>query len=421
MYLEIFNETVSILHNDYAGCIDKKDWDNPDFYRNKISKRSEQGNMDDEKFTGIVQDYLLDFKDLHMSFKRAAQSEESLQDVGFAVRRYGDLLYIVSAGKETGVKPGYAIAGLDGKGISELAELHTRKLMETKAEREKWSSILPLYQNALVKDLSGHSFHLSLSHYDKEVYFPEYIIKAISDQSLYMKLTDFMNHTEIARLIKDNHDLLSSGKNLIIDVRVNKGGSDLAYFELLPYLFGGAEIDLNQLDEGVMLTNCTERNVDLRTEMMRKALTSIEDAAARNQINSFMNELEKNRGNGFVDIDIGGSDDILETKPGPEKVILLTDVYCGSSGDSFVEVCKHSSKVTVIGRPTLGLNDYANLAIMRWKGRFELWYPTTKLSIVDEGKRMSGVGIQPDIYIPWTPEHIETDIDFMKALELLEE
>lgn len=66
----------------------------------------------------------------------------------------------------------------------------------------------------------------------------------------------------------------------------------------------------------------------------------------------------------------------------------------------------------------MGLNDYANLAIMRWKDTFELWYPTTKLSIVDEGKGLSGVGIQPDIYIPWTPEHIETDIDFNKALEL---
>lgn len=237
-----------------------------------------------------------------------------------------------------------------------------------------------------------------------------------------MKLTDLMNHTEISRLIKENDNLLSSRKNLIIDVRVNKGGNDLAYFELLPYLFEGDEIDLNSFDEGTMLTNCTDRNVDLRNELIRSMLTGMEDEASSNQINSLISEMEKNRGKGFTEIDLGESDDqfILKTKPGSEKVILLTDVYCGSSGDSFVEVCKNSFKVTVIGRPTSGVNDYSNLAIMRWRETFELLYPTSKLSVVDEGKGMSGVGIQPDMYVPWTSEHIETDVDYMKALELLE-
>ncbi|WP_164670823.1 S41 family peptidase [Virgibacillus doumboii] len=419
MYLEIFNEIVSILHNDYSGCMDKKGQDNPEFFRNKIIL--EQDNMTDEKFTEIVQDYLLDFKDLHMTFRNAAQSEKPVQDVGFSVRRYEDLLYVVSAEKETKVKPGFSISELDGKGISELAGVHKRRLMETKAERENWSGILPLYQNALVKDESGNTFNLPLSKYDKEAFIPEYSIRKISESLLYMKLTDFMNHAEISSLIKDNDDLLSSRENLIIDVRVNKGGSDLAYFELLPYLFEGDEIDLTSFDEGVMLTNCTDRNVDLRREMLHGVLSSVDDETSRNQIESLINEMEKHRGKGFVDIDFGksGEDFLLKTKSGPEKVILLTDVYCGSSGDSFVEVCKNSSKVTVIGRPTLGLNDYSNLAIMRWRDTFELWYPTSKLSIVDEGKGMSGVGIQPDMYIPWTPEHIEIDLDYKRALDLL--
>ncbi|WP_245736078.1 S41 family peptidase [Virgibacillus subterraneus] len=170
-----------------------------------------------------------------------------------------------------------------------------------------------------------------------------------------------------------------------------------------------------------MLTNCTSRNVELRTQLLKSAFSSIEDEVTRNQINAFIKQLEENKDKGFVELDFGEMDDSfsIKTKPGPEQVILLTDVYCGSSGDSFVELCKNSSKVTVIGRPTLGLNDYSNLAIMSWENKFKLSYPTSKLSTVDEGKGMSGVGIQPDIYIPWTPEHIDVDLDVKKALEFI--
>ncbi|MFB4166960.1 S41 family peptidase [Virgibacillus sp. JSM 102003] len=418
MYLKIFEDVISILHNDYAGCLDKKGCDNPDFYRGKIQ---ESRNMNDEKFVGIVQDYLLDFKDLHMAFKYTSQSTEMEDDVGFAVRRYNDLLYIVSNEKEDRVKKGFAITALDGSTVPELVNIHKRRLMETEAERENWSAILLQYKNAEVISESGKSFTIELKNYRKESFQPEYSIKEISEDTLFLTLTDFMNHSEISTLIDENRSLLTTRKNLLIDVRVNRGGSDLAYFDLLPFLFEGEVIDLNGFDEGYMLTNCTSRNVELRTQLFKSAFSSIEDEVTRNQINAFIKQLEENKGKGFVELGFGEMDDSfsIKTKPGPEQVILLTDVYCGSSGDSFVKLCKNSSKVTVIGRPTLGLNDYSNLAIMSWENKFELSYPTSKLSIVDEGKGMSGVGIQPDIYIPWTPEHIDVDLDFKKALELI--
>ncbi|SDQ83075.1 S41 family peptidase [Virgibacillus salinus] len=420
MYLKIFEDVISILHNDYAGCLDKKGCDNPNFYREKIQ---DSGNMNDEKFVGIVQDYLLDFKDLHMAFKYTAQSTEMEDDVGFAVRRYDDLLYVVSNEKEDRVKKGYAITALDGSTVPELVNIHKRRLMETEAERENWSAILPQYKSADVVSGSGNSFTIELKKYPKEIFQPEYSIKEISEDTLFLTLTDFMNHNAISKLIDENRSFLTTRKNLIIDVRVNRGGSDLAYFDLLPFLFEGEgeEIDLNGFDEGSMLTNCTSRNVELRTQLLKSALSSIEDEVTRNQINAFIRQLEENKDNGFVELDFGEVDDsfLIKTKPGPEQVILLTDVYCGSSGDSFVELCKNSSKVTVIGRPTLGLNDYSNLAIMSWENKFKLSYPTSKLSTVDEGKGMSGVGIQPDIYIPWTPDHIDVDLDVKKALEFI--
>lgn len=70
--------------------------------------------------------------------------------------------------------------------------------------------------------------------------------------------------------------------------------------------------------------------------------------------------------------------------------------------------------------PTAGLNDYSNLAVMEWADTFALYYPTSWLSIIDKGEGMSGIGIQPHIHIPWTPEHIQEDVDLKLALQLLQ-
>lgn len=67
----------------------------------------------------------------------------------------------------------------------------------------------------------------------------------------------------------------------------------------------------------------------------------------------------------------------------------------------------------------LSHNDYSNLAIRKWNDKYELWYPTSKLKRVDEGKGMSGIGIEPDVYIPWRPEHLQRDVDLEKAFELI--
>ncbi|PEY93521.1 peptidase, partial [Bacillus cereus] len=139
----------------------------------------------------------------------------------------------------------------------------------------------------------------------------------------------------------------------------------------------------------------------------------------------FIQDLKKNYKKGFVTFDTSGLPKELQSlkihgRKSPSRVVILTDDTCGSSGDSFVEVAKKSLKVKVIGRPTAGLNDYSNLAVMEWADTFALYYPTSRLSIIDKGEGMSGIGIQPHIHIPWTPEHIQEDVDLKLALQLLQ-
>ena len=170
-----------------------------------------------------------------------------------------------------------------------------------------------------------------------------------------------------------------------------------------------------------MFLNCTEANAERETEAIVKELEHIQDEQAQLFLKVFLKEWERHKGKGFVEFDFGDlfPDTFVKGSSHPKRIIVLSDVMCGSSGDSFVEVCKKSNKVTVVGRATLGVNDYANLATKRWDEGFELMYPTSRLSRIDKGEGMTGKGIEPDIYIPWTPEHLETDVDVKRALQVL--
>jgi len=421
MFKEIFQEIVSICRHDYSGCEDKKGWDNPGVYAKAIQVLEEKNELTPAKFAEIVQDYLLDFKDHHMFFKLITNEAQKQYDVGFKVKRYEDRLYITSVGEEKRVKKGHAIISLENKSIPDLLEIHKRRLAESSAEREKWEPIISQYSYCEVIDLDGERYNLKLEKYEKEKYIPNYSFRKLEDDVLLLTLTDFNNPDPINKLIVTHQEELGRCKNLIIDVRVNLGGSDSSYYQLLPYLFPEGAIDLVSEEDGIMIFNCTDRNYELETLEVKKMVDQTEDENFKNVLVSFLREWEKNKGKGFKEFDFSDVEEKMELvgKKYPENIIVMSDVTCGSAGDSFVETCKKSSKVKVIGRPTLGVNDYANLTTMSWKGLFELWYPTSRLSRIDEGRGMTGVGITPHVHIPWTPEHIFEDVDMKMALDMI--
>ena len=100
----------------------------------------------------------------------------------------------------------------------------------------------------------------------------------------------------------------------------------------------------------------------------------------------------------------------------PHNVWIITDQGRGSSGDAFVQDMSPSPKVTVVGRPTLGILDYSNCSVETWD-HFRLLYPTSRSGAVSLGEGMSHKGVPVDHYIPWTPEHLERDVDLEYVLE----
>ncbi|EJS75895.1 S41 family peptidase [Bacillus cereus] len=423
MYTEIFKEVVSITHHDYSGCIDKDGWDDPTTHLQTIEQRERQGDLTSVQFTEIVRDYLLDFKDNHMFFKMLF-NDQPLNSVGFQVKRYEDQLYITSTSQEKRVKKGQSILALDNMKIPELLIKYNKYLNETTYEREKWGYVLSKSSNCTLIDEDGVTQTITLQKYKQSEYTPIYSLKKENKDTLFITLTDFENAEAINQLIASHKNELDSFPNLIIDVRMNRGGSDDAFFNLLPYLFEDKEISLFDSSDTMQL-NHTERNYHLRMKDFENNDYDSLDELSRLCIDLFIQDLKKNYKKGFVTFDTSGLPIELQTlkihgRKTPNKVVILTDVTCGSSGDSFVEAAKKSSKVKVIGRPTASVTDYSNLAVMDWADTFALYYPTSRRSIIDKGKGISGVGIQPHIHIPWTPEHTQEDVDLKLALQILQ-
>jgi len=76
---------------------------------------------------------------------------------------------------------------------------------------------------------------------------------------------------------------------------------------------------------------------------------------------------------------------------------------------------KKMPKVTVLGRPTMGILDYSNCCVKDF-GDYKLLFPTSRDTRIDQGKGMNDRGVEPDILIPWTPEHLERDVDLEECL-----
>ncbi|RPF53365.1 S41 family peptidase [Aquisalibacillus elongatus] len=414
MYEQIFEEIVDIVHHDYSGCEDKEGWDEPDIYKQKI-----QQIQTNHEFVNLVEDYLADFQDPHMSFRLIG--DEKNQDVGFRVRRFNDVLYVTEIVGESRLEIGDRIIALDNKSVIDLCESHKKYLYEKPAERENWRPILNLHQIATVEKTTGETVEMDIRQYKKVDYKPEYSFEQLNEDTAYLKITDFLDPDAINELIKEHETSLNDSDFLIVDVRKNLGGTDSAFNELLPYIFPKGETKLEFVEDYVQFFNTTNRNADLTIQFIQEYLEQVDDPQFKKSAQSFIDDWEKNRGKGFISFEEEDPEiEPIYGKENPKKVIVLSDVYCGSAGDVFVEVCKLSEKVTVLGRGTAGVNDYSNLARMKWDDQFELLYPTSKLRRVNDGKGMTGVGILPDIYIPWTPEHLERDVDLKKALDLLE-
>ncbi len=403
---QIFEDIKQVLKHDYAGCHSKLHLNTPEQY--EVSNA-----MTNVEFEQIIKSYLLDFKDGHLGF-RTKNSE--LPYRGFSVRRYENTLYVTEAPTETRLKKGDKIVAIDGEIIERAAERYQKLLVDELNERQQWRNVLCI-ANKVTVEVEGKLLELELGAYDKPAYNPSYECFPLNTETMYMKLMDFAQAEPIQKLVRENEYALSQCKNLIIDVRINNGGNDTFYFPLLKYIFD-KQIAVQDLfnDESRMFTNYTERNCALMQTFMEDYLEQELAAEVEQNIKEEIAKIHTYKGKGFVEND-DETDWLIEGGDFPRNIYVLADCFCASSGDTFAQNVKKSPKVKVIGRETMGIMKTFNVVTVDY-GDFEFWYG---ISTMDDKSPYHNGGIHPDIYIPWTPQHLTEDVDLNYVLELCEE
>ena len=407
-YTEIFQEIVSIMKEDSATC---KDFGAGDYqvFQSKISD-----DMERMEFLHVVKEYLATFGlEGHLNF-----SDETLGSIGLSVMRHDDELYVTKANPDTGLVPGDRIIAVDSTSITAIAHKESRFLMEESVERQGilWPDVLAFYQKVTVLHQDNTIEDVSIIHNSKGENKAGYFFKEYQDNTIYLRLSDFVDLNAINQLYTECKNALDNCNRLIIDVRGNGGGADSAFVPLLEYCFPeGKEITDYYKSEYPIEINYSMRNCKDRIQLLKKMFGDDLPEDMAPMLNKMVADNTENMGKGFIESEDEFVDGIIG-RADPEKVFIITDERCASSGDAFVEVMSFSPKVTVVGRPTMGITDYSNCSVVRFDD-FGLIYPTSRDKRIDGGKGLAHKGVPVDKYIAWSPESIYKDVELDYCLE----
>ena len=407
-YTEIFQEIVSIMKEDSATC---KDFGAGDYqvFQSKISD-----DMERMEFLHVVKEYLATFGlEGHLNF-----SDETLGSIGLSVMRHDDELYVTKANPDTGLVPGDRIIAVDSTSITAIAHKESRFLMEESVERQGilWPDVLAFYQKVTVLHQDNTIEDVSIIHDSKGENKAGYFFKEYQDNTIYLRLSDFVDLNAINQLYTECKNALDNCNRLIIDVRGNGGGADSAFVPLLEYCFPeGKEITDYYKSEYPIEINYSMRNCKDRIQLLKKMFGDDLPEDMAPMLNKMVADNTENMGKGFIESEDEFVDGIIG-RADPEKVFIITDERCASSGDAFVEVMSFSPKVTVVGRPTMGITDYSNCSVVRFDD-FGLIYPTSRDKRIDGGKGLAHKGVPVDKYIAWSPESIYKDVELDYCLE----
>lgn len=415
--VEIFNDIVAVMKEDSASCKDKQGA-NPSWYLEQIEE-----DMEDVDFLYLVNSYLNTFE----LTGHLALFLKGFGRIAFSVQRYQNALYVTGVAQETELKVGDKIVCVDGLTVDEFAEKHALFLYGETVERQAphWDYLLRFAKEITYlseNDNTEHTCNIERGAY--VILGEKYSCIDMGNGISFLRFADFDDEEKIQQMYAENAELLKNSKTLIVDVRNNGGGSDTCFLPLLQYaLPNGKRLDeLDLVDESANKDgseiNYSVRNCDTRLKGMEEYLQMELPEETRAILVKMRDELLENRGKGFIkrgndamDIPIVGDSNV-------ENVYIITDSGCGSSGDNFVAVFSMLPKVTVFGRPTMGILDYSNVAFVPYDN-FTLMYPTSRLLALDSGNGMMKKGVKVDHYIPWTPEHLKRDVDLETLLDMV--
>lgn len=235
----------------------------------------------------------------------------------------------------------------------------------------------------------------SLSNYINEI--EGFYIRKLSEKTLLFRIASF-EYAEVDRineLISSNKSTLDTTDNLIIDLRGNGGGTDIAYRPLLPYIFTNPR----RVISGEYLVSQTL--ID-NLENWANTADTLKEADEILSVRKDISRMKKNIGK-FIPYSetesYGFSEQDYAVSTYPKNIVVLVDKKSGSSTDNFLLKARQSKKVKLFGTPSAGVVDY--LSLIEFKigcPEYSLYMPTVRSLRLPEYP-LDNIGIQPDVYM----------------------
>jgi len=208
----------------------------------------------------------------------------------------------------------------------------------------------------------------------------QFYLKQLNAQTLYLQIPTFPYEANaLDSVILTNKEKILSTKNLIIDLRFNGGGSDNAWYNLLPIIYTNP----------IRQKSCYILSSELNNQQARKYRS-----------NDFYEKLNNNLGK-FVPLfsEKYFTNRFDKVYKNPKNVAVIVNEYCASSTEQFLLAARQSKKVKIFGKVTAGELDFSNLnRVVSPCNDFKLYYATSK-DVDIESYPIDGIGIQPDFYL----------------------
>ncbi len=417
-YERIFQDVVEDVISNYAGFAEKKNLHDPGFFHTALQAAIRGGQADDRFFAQLMEQYLAVLQDGNLSFGLLDSRNPAGETVGFAVRSTGGKLYVTRAEQEKRVRPGDQLVTLGQLPPAMYrSRLGRNVLGDDMEERENWGPVVKLAQTCLVRHRNGIDENLTLRSYPAKKKLPALGGRKIGTDTLYLNLPHFARREDVLGLLERKKKALGQCSLLILDLRRCAGGDEEAFVPLLDYVFPEPVLLRSLYEEPGLYTNYTETNCRRKAQMLAAWLDTAGEAAP--VLQSLMRELEEKAGRGLLwepDEDLEQDDTMVGGRGLFRKIILLTDTDCEYAGETFVSLCRKSPLAMVLGRSTRGSIDYCNPVSVRCGGRFVFTYPMSKTKAAAEGRGVSGRGILPDVYVPWSEKECTEDLLLQRAL-----
>lgn len=338
------------------------------------------------------------------------------EDPGFRVRRYGDQLIVTEAAKDHRFAPGDVITKVQNNPIPEYYKQVWRTLRTTIQENEDWLIALQFSATVHVQREGGEErILLQRFSFDQPVIQME---AAVREDVCVLRLDSLADAEKISGLLSAHAQNIRQSKGVIVDLRRCTsccGNCDA----LLPLLAKDATYQSALMPPKNVYMLYSEGNKRLYRMELEALLSAAQSEQERCVIEELLEEID---GKSEWVLERTDDEEDLEVQPLPcKRLIVLSDRETGPDVELFIEAVRRLGRGIILGRNTMGALDYVHPQVRALDDSLTLIYSCGMREEAYHGNRINGIGLAPDVHIPWTPAFLTGDPDIESALRLISE